>query len=113
MHAAGLRYRVNTRPEEDLRRTADILFTRGRITVFIEGCYWHGCPQHFSMPATNLDYWSAKIERNRARDVETTALLEARGWLVLRFWEHEPPATVAQRIVELVQMRRAAVSVLS
>ncbi|BAJ73210.1 DNA G:T-mismatch repair endonuclease [Microbacterium testaceum StLB037] len=106
VHAAGLRYRVNARPEKDLRRTADMLFTRVRIAVFIDGCYWHGCPQHFSMPATNLDYWSAKIERNRVRDVETTTHLEARGWLVLRFWEHETPSHAADQIIQAVNASR-------
>jgi len=110
VHAAGLRYRVNARPEPDLRRTADLLFTRARVAVFVDGCYWHGCSEHFTMPATNLDYWGTKIGRNQARDAETTALLEARGWLVLRFWEHEPPATAAASIVERVQERRAAVN---
>lgn len=111
VHAAGLRYRVNARPEPDLRRTADLLFTRVRVAVFIDGCYWHGCPEHFSVPATNLDYWSTKISQNQARDLETTALLAAHGWLVLRFWEHEPPTTVAERIAELVQARRSGVTV--
>ena len=78
--------------------------------MFIDGCYWHGCPQHFAMPATNLDYWGTKIGRNQARDLETTALLEERGWLVLRFWEHEPPEKAATIIREHVQARRAAVS---
>jgi len=111
VHAAGLRYRVNARPEPDLRRTADLLFTRARVAVFIDGCYWHGCPEHFSMPATNLDYWSTKIGRNQARDLETTTVLEARGWLVLRFWEHDPPAIVAERIAEQVRAGRLGVSV--
>jgi DNA mismatch endonuclease (patch repair protein) len=111
VHAAGLSYRVNARPEPDLRRTADLLFTRVRVAVFIDGCYWHGCPEHFSVPATNLDYWSTKISQNQARDLETTALLAARGWLVRRFWEHEPPTTVAERIAELVQARRSGVTV--
>lgn len=107
VHGAGLRYRVSARPEPDLRRTADLLFTRARVAVFIDGCYWHGCPEHFTMPATNLDYWSTKIGRNQARDMETTTLLEGRGWLVLRFWEHEPPAAVAATIAERVRERRA------
>ena len=106
VHAQGLRYRVNARPEADLRRTADLLFTRARVAVFIDGCYWHGCPEHFTMPATNLDFWSAKIGRNRERDAETTARLEEREWLVLRFWEHEPPASVADRIGQAVRVRR-------
>lgn len=68
-HAQGLRYRVNARPEADLRRTADMLFTRAKVAVFVDGCYWHGCPEHFTMPATNLDYWSSKIDRNQERDL--------------------------------------------
>lgn len=111
VHSTGLRYRVHARPESDLRRTADLLFARARVAAFIDGCYWHGCPEHFSMPVTNLDYWSTKIGRNQARDLETTALLETRGWLVLRFWEHEPPSAVAERIVERVRARRSGVSV--
>lgn len=78
--------------------------------MFIDGCYWHGCPEHFTMPATNLDYWSTKIGRNQARDLETTTLLEGRGWVVLRFWEHELLAAVAASIAERVRERRASVS---
>jgi DNA mismatch endonuclease (patch repair protein) len=105
VHARGLRYRVNARPERDFRRTADLLFTRARVAVFIDGCYWHGCPEHFSMPATNLEYWEGKIGRNRRRDIETTAVLEERGWMVLRFWEHEAPSSAADRIVVTVRSR--------
>jgi DNA mismatch endonuclease (patch repair protein) len=103
VHAAGLRYRVNARPEPNLRRTADLLFTRARVAVFIDGCYWHGCPEHFSVPATNPDYWKGKIGRNRQRDAETTALLVERGWTVLRFWEHESAPVVADCIAEAVK----------
>ncbi len=110
VHAQGLRYRVNVRPEADLRRTADLLFTRAMVAVFIDGCYWHGCPQHFTMPATNLDYWTAKIGRNHERDLETTSKLEERGWHVLRFWEHQPPSAVAERIVTTVRETRAAIT---
>lgn len=110
VHAHGLRYRVNARPEPEMRRTADLLFIREHVAVFIDGCYWHGCPEHFTMPATNPDYWSEKIGRNRARDLETTSRLEERGWLVLRFWEHEAPASVAERIAQSVRDRRAALT---
>ncbi|SHH31918.1 T/G mismatch-specific endonuclease [Jatrophihabitans endophyticus] len=109
VHAQGLRYRVNARPEADLRRTADLLFTRLKVAVFVDGCYWHGCPAHFTLPVTNVDYWSSKIARNRARDKETTDVLQGRGWRVLRFWEHETPESVAQRIGEAVRARRVAV----
>lgn len=106
VHGQGLRYRVNARPEPDLRRTADLLFTRARVAVFIDGCYWHGCPEHFSMPATNRDYWSAKIGGNQERDAQTTAELARRGWLVLRFWEHEAPGAVADEICACVRDER-------
>lgn len=108
VHANGLRYKVNARPEADLRRTSDLLFTRVRFAVFIDGCYWHGCSQHFTMPATNSAYWSAKIGGNQERDLETTTWLEQRGWLVLRFWEHETPESVAEQISRMVHQRRAA-----
>lgn len=98
VHAMGLRYRVAVRPERDLRRTADLVFTRARIAVFIDGCYWHGCPEHYIEPKRNVDYWRPKIARNRERDEETTAALTARGWRVLRFWSHEDPLAVAAAI---------------
>lgn len=98
VHAMGLRYRVAHRPEPTLRRTADLVFTRARIAVFIDGCYWHGCPEHYIEPKRNVDYWRPKIERNRERDAETTAELTSRGWQVLRFWSHEDPLAVAEEI---------------
>jgi len=103
IHARGLRYRVNARVETDLRRTADLLFTRRRVAVFIDGCYWHGCPIHFQTPKTNTAFWSEKIYRNKCRDAETTALLTERGWTVLRFWSHESPAAVADRIEDVIR----------
>lgn len=98
LHARGLRYRTNYRPEPTLRRTADIVFTRRRIAVFIDGCFWHGCPAHLAAPKSNVTYWGPKIERNRERDRETNQVLRAAGWTVLRFWEHENPIDVADRI---------------
>lgn len=102
LHAGGMRYRVNFRPVPNLRRTADIVFTRARVAVFIDGCYWHGCPVHYRSPASNVDYWSAKIARNRARDIETTEHLRADGWTVLRFWAHEDPAEVAKAVTRAI-----------
>jgi DNA mismatch endonuclease (patch repair protein) len=106
VHARGLRYRVNARVELNLRRTADMLFAGARVAVFVDGCYWHGCPVHYVASKTNRPYWDAKIESNRARDVETTALLEARGWQVMRFWAHVSPVEAAEEIVLAVQARR-------
>ena len=98
LHAAGLRYRVNYRPLPELRRTADIVFTRKKIAVFIDGCFWHSCPIHASSPKTNSTYWASKLEANSARDVDTNVRLRTDGWTVLRFWEHEEPANVVSRI---------------
>jgi DNA mismatch endonuclease (patch repair protein) len=73
-----------------LRRTADVLFTKDKVAVFVDGCYWHGCPSHGSMPSSNRDFWVAKIEGNKRRDAETDRLLVEKGWFVVRVWEHTP-----------------------
>lgn len=103
VHARGLRYRVAARPESALRRTADLVFTAARVAVFIDGCFWHGCPDHRTYPRTNDVYWATKIEGNIARDVDTTAQLQAAGWTVLRFWQHESPHDVADAVEEAVR----------
>ena len=103
MHRRGLRYRVAARPLPELRRTADLVFRRAKIAVFVDGCYWHGCPEHHTQPATNPEYWSAKITGNIARDQDTDAHLQEAGWTVLRFWEHEDPETVANAVERSVR----------
>lgn len=105
VHARGLRYRVAIRPVRQVRRSADLVFTRAHVAVFLDGCFWHGCPEHFRAPATNPDYWGPKIAGNRARDADTTARLEAEGWLVLRFWEHEDMAEAAGAVARAVRAR--------
>ena len=109
LHAKGLRYRVNSRPVPSLRRTADVVFTRTRVAVFIDGCFWHGCPTHYRAPGSNVNYWSGKVSRNRSRDMETTRHLEAAGWTVLRFWAHEEPTRVADDIAETIRLLHDAV----
>ncbi|MFD7787589.1 very short patch repair endonuclease [Streptomyces nojiriensis] len=106
VHAKGLRYRIAARPLPDLRRTADMIFRPARVAVFIDGCYWHGCPEHYVSPKTNPGYWSVKVAGNIARDRDTDRRLEEAGWLVLRFWEHEEPAACAEGIASVVQERR-------
>ncbi len=101
LHAAGLRYRVDARPEAALRSRADIVFSRRRIAVFIDGCFWHGCPLHNVEPKTNVAYWGPKLARNRERDIEVTSSLERLGWTVLRFWEHESAESIARKTVEV------------
>jgi DNA mismatch endonuclease, patch repair protein len=107
LHARGLRYRVDVRPLPNLRRRADIVFPRQQLAVFIDGCFWHGCPVHGSRSfGTNPEFWEQKIEHNSARDLDTTAQLEAAGWRVLRFWEHLDPESVATQIE--AEVRRTA-----
>lgn len=107
LHAAGLRYRVCARPIPDLRRTADIVFRPAKVAVFIDGCYWHGCPEHYVPPKTNQGYWSDKVVRNMTRDRDTDDRLRAAGWTVLRFWEHDSPDRCALLIAQEVADRRA------
>ena len=98
LHAAGLRYRVDWPIPGDRRRRIDIAFTRRKIAVFVDGCFWHRCPAHYVSPKANADFWDIKTRGNAERDVETTTQLTAAGWLVLRFWEHEDPREMAERI---------------
>jgi DNA mismatch endonuclease, patch repair protein len=106
LHAAGERYRVVHKVPGAPRRTIDIAFTRVRLAVFIDGCYWHGCPEHGQIPASNRDWWIAKLARNQARDADTTRLLREAGWAVLRCWEHEPPSAVVESVrAELDRLR--------
>lgn len=102
-----MRYRVSTRPVATLRRTADLVFSRARVAVFVDGCFWHGCPEHHTVAKTNADFWSAKVSRNRERDMETDRLLTEANWLPIRFWEHQDPAQVAVAIYGVVQARRS------
>jgi DNA mismatch endonuclease (patch repair protein) len=111
LHARGLRYRVHHAPLASLRRRADIVFTRRRIAVFIDGCFWHACPEHGHAVRTNSDYWSPKLLRNVERDRETDAVLIAAGWTVLRFWEHLAPERVAQEIADVVAAASPPMSV--
>ncbi|MFD5243513.1 very short patch repair endonuclease [Amycolatopsis sp. NPDC058340] len=98
LHARGLRYRVSIRPLPDLRRTADIVFPKAKIAIFVDGCYWHGCPQHHRQAKTNSQFWKTKIADNKRRDAETNHILENNGWTALRFWEHEDPTQVTDQI---------------
>lgn len=108
LHAQGLRYRVDFRLEPPLRARADVVFTRQRIAVFIDGCFWHGCPVHATQPKLNSDYWGPKLARNIERDRATDAALQKAGWTVLRYWEHESPDDVASAIEAIVRSRMAS-----
>jgi DNA mismatch endonuclease (patch repair protein) len=106
LHRSGLRYRVNTPVPGIPRRSIDIAFGRLKIAVFLDGCFWHGCPQHATSPKANAEWWRSKLDRNMARDRETSQHLTEQGWTALRFWEHEQPDAVAARVIEAVQLRR-------
>ncbi|MGV9233423.1 very short patch repair endonuclease [Streptomyces nigra] len=107
LHAAGLRYRVEYPVPGMARRRIDIAFTSVKVAVLIDGCFWHGCPVHATQPKSNAEWWRQKLDRNMARDTETTAHLTAAGWEVLRFWEHESPDEVVVRVAATVERRRA------
>lgn len=100
LHALGYRYRVNRRLLPDHRFTGDIVWSGRRVVVFLDGCFWHGCPVHGTIPKSNTAWWSAKIRANQDRDRRVDAILRQRGWTVLRFWEHEDGAEIVRSVVE-------------
>ncbi|MEU0934139.1 MULTISPECIES: very short patch repair endonuclease [unclassified Embleya] len=108
LHGMGLRYRVHRRPLKGIRREADVVFGPTKVAVYVDGCFWHGCPQHATWPKRNAEFWKAKIEGNRTRDLDTDRRMAEAGWLVVRVWEHEDAATAAARVRDAVIARRAA-----
>ncbi|MFG1842918.1 very short patch repair endonuclease [Micromonospora sp. NPDC049175] len=99
----GLRYRVGLRLQlQDRKVRPDIVFPRRKIAIFLDGCFWHGCPEHGRMPSDPTGYWHAKIERNRNRDVVVDGQLKNAGWTVVRIWEHELVTEAASRVKRLV-----------
>lgn len=102
LHAAGYRYRVCLPVPGLPRRTIDVAFTRQKVAVFIDGCFWHGCSEHRNVPAANNEWWTEKLEKNHLRDEQTTAHLEALGWHVLRLWEHTDPPTALGSVTEIL-----------
>lgn len=105
LHQMGLRYRVHTKPVPGLRRTADVVFRPARVAVFVDGCFWHGCPEHMTWPTANAEWWRAKIARTQARDQETDRALRTAGWVPVRVWEHDDPTEAAERIAAIVHDR--------
>ncbi|MFD5180093.1 very short patch repair endonuclease [Nocardia sp. NPDC058379] len=104
--ARGLRYRVDARPLPQLRRRADVVFVGARVAVFVDGCFWHGCPDHHRPSRKNAEFWEGKIADNRERDADTDVRLVEAGWTVLRIWEHEDPAAAAIRVEDAVLQHR-------
>ncbi len=109
LHARGLRYRIQVPVLTKPRRVADVAFSGLRVAVFVDGCFWHGCPQHATWPKQNAEFWRTKIVANQERDRDTDARLRAEGWEVVRVWSHEAPHDAASRIAEIVLKRKAKV----
>jgi DNA mismatch endonuclease (patch repair protein) len=100
LHARGLRFRVDHLVRLDaLTVRPDVVFTRWQVAVFVDGCFWHSCPEHGNIPRRNVDYWVPKLKRNTARDRRIDAALHDAGWRVVRAWEHEPPDVIAELVV--------------
>lgn len=106
LHRKGLRYRVDVSPLKGIRRRADVVFRPVKVAIFVDGCFWHGCPIHGTWPKANAEFWQQKIERNKERDADTDQRLIEAGWKVIRIWEHEDPEEVAERISLIVRERR-------
>ena len=103
LHAKGLRYRLHVPLLTKPRRVADIVFSSAKVAVFVDGCFWHGCPEHASWPKSNAQFWREKIEANRARDLDTDQRLQASGWQVVRVWAHECALQAAERIEDIIR----------
>ena len=103
LHRLGLRFRLHRRIVPGVRRNADIVFGPVRVAVFVDGCFWHGCPLHGTKAKKNAEFWRRKLRDNRFRDRDTNARLEAAGWKVIRVWEHEEPKGAARTIARVVR----------
>jgi DNA mismatch endonuclease (patch repair protein) len=109
IHSRGFRYRVDQAPLQSLRCRADLVFGRERLAVFVDGCFWHGCPKHMSWPKANGDWWRRKISATIARDRRNDLVLREAGWTVVRVWEHEAVRPAADRIAAtLMELRQRA-----
>lgn len=103
---AGLKFRTEF-GFPDIRTKADVAFERERVAVFVDGCFWHRCPTHSTVPKTNVDFWQDKLAQNELRDRRLRATLRRRGWSVLRVWEHERASSALKRICRVLSARRA------
>lgn len=89
LRTMGFSFRKDVKPEDHLNIRGDIVFFQEKICIFVDGCFWHGCPFHLKLPKTHSDWWDEKITDNKDRDMRQTRELQSNGWTVLRFWEHD------------------------
>lgn len=107
VYRLGLRYRIDYEVLRKPRRVADIAFPGRKIAIFVDGCFWHGCPEHGTWPKRNAEFWRQKIKANQRRDEDTNERLTSLGWTVLRFWAHESPVKAANAIARAVNIADA------
>lgn len=105
LHKRGHRYRVSYPVPGMPRRTIDIAFPGRKVAVFVDGCFWHGCPEHGVRPTHNAEWWRVKLAGNKTRDDETTAHLQENGWVVVRVWEHEEPISALGEIEMILRSK--------
>ena len=111
LHRLGLRFRVNYRIDTARRPVrVDLAFTKVRLAVLVDGCFWHGCPEHQRVPASNVDYWVPKLRANHDRDAEVNVLLQSAAWSVVRIWEHESTTAGADRVERLYRQLKAGLT---
>ena len=110
LHAAGLRFRVHDR---SLPGTPDIVFSKARLAIFVDGCFWHACPDHGVLPKNNREWWQQKLDRNRERDREKDALLASAGWHTLHFWEHDDTEEIVTAVFQEWRERTGRVAPIS
>jgi DNA mismatch endonuclease, patch repair protein len=103
LHRRGLRYRVDRRPLKGVPSRADLVFGPAKVAVYVDGCFWHSCPEHGTMPRSNEAFWQDKLTRNQERDAKVNDLLTAAGWTVVRIWEHEEIESAADRVESAVR----------
>ncbi len=106
LHGRGLRYRIDRPAVRGIRSRPDIVFAPARVAVYVDGCFWHGCPDHGTAPKRNREWWQTKLNANKARDERATRDLTAAGWHVIRIWEHEDPEAAADFVADIVERRR-------
>ena len=99
---------MDTRPVPSIRRRADVVLRGAKLAVFVDGCFWHGCPEHMTWPKANAAWWREKIALTKARDSDTDRRLREAGWTVIRVWEHEDIAEAADHIEAAARLAPAA-----
>ena len=103
LFARGLRYRLDRAPIRGMRRRADVVFGPAKVAVYVDGCFWHSCPEHATVPKNNREWWIEKLAANVARDRDTDRQLREAGWEVVRVWEHEDMEAAADRVMRAVR----------